>query len=290
MRPLRSLLFNVRLAACLAAALAAAGCVSTQDIEGLQSQLSDIQKQMLQLQKSAQEAPSKQDVGNLQSNVGQQMQGLLKTEADMQVKLQDLSSQIEALQAKLEDTNYRLSQLSQQIATTNQELKSFRNQPAAPPVAPDGTTAPQPQQPPPAAAPAPQGGGGGGVDPKSLYDASYNDFLKGNYDLATREFQEYLTNFPNTDLSDNATYWIGESYYRQKRFRQAIDQYDAVLTRFPRSDKTAGALLKKGYAHLELGERSQGVVQLQHVIRQYPTSDEANLARQRLREVGVDVR
>jgi tol-pal system protein YbgF len=129
-----------------------------------------------------------------------------------------------------------------------------------------------------------------GADPKSLYDAAYNDYLKGNYDLASREFQEYLANFPNTDLSDNATYWIGESLYRQKRFRQAIEQYDAVLTRFPRSDKTAGALLKKGYAHLELGERSQGVVQLQHVIRQYPTSDEANLARQRLREVGVDVR
>jgi TolA-binding protein len=63
-----------------------------------------------------------------------------------------------------------------------------------------------------------------------------------------------------------------------------------VLSRFPRSDKVPSALLKKGYSHLELGERSQGVVQLQHVVRQYGTSDEANLARQRLREVGVDVR
>jgi tol-pal system protein YbgF len=274
MRPLRSL----SLAVCLAVALAAAGCVSSQDIQGLQSQLTDIQKQMLQLQKQAGEAPSKLEVTNLQSSVGQQMQGLLKTEADMQVKLQDLSSQIEALQAKLEDTNYRLSQLSQQIAATNQELKSFHTPPAATVPAPDGsTTAP------------PGSAAGGGADPK-IYDAAYNDFLKGNYDLSMREFQEYLANFPNTDLSDNATYWIGECYYRQKRFRQAIEQYDAVLTRYPRSDKMASALLKKGYAHLELGERSQGIVQLQHVLRQYPASDEANLARGRLREMGVDVR
>ena len=117
------------LAGCLVAWLAVTGCVSSQDIEGLQSQLSDVQKQMLQLQKQAQEAPSKQEVATLGTNVTQQMQGLLKTEADMQVKLQDLGGQIEALQAKLEDTNYRLSQLSQQIASTNQELKSF--QPAA---------------------------------------------------------------------------------------------------------------------------------------------------------------
>src|SRR5258708_4566094 len=205
MRPVRCLF----LAVSLAVALAGAGCVCSQDMQGLQLQLSDIQKQMLQLQKQAGEAPSKQEVTNLQSSVGQQMQGLLKTEADMQVKLQDLSSQIEALQAKLEDTNYRLSQLSQQIATTNQELKSFRSQPpaAAVPV-PDGSTTAPPQ---------PQQGTGGGADPK-IYDAAYNDFLKGNYDLSMRGFQEYLANFPNTDLSDNATYWIGECYYRQKRY------------------------------------------------------------------------
>ena len=133
--------YTLPLAGCLVAWLAVTGCVSSQDIEGLQSQLSDIQRQMLQLQKQAQEAPSKQEVATLGSNVGQQMQGLLRTEADMQVKLQDLSGHIEALQAKLEDTNYRLSQLSQQIAATNQDLKSFRGQPQPPA---DAAAPPQP--------------------------------------------------------------------------------------------------------------------------------------------------
>src|SRR3954466_11528572 len=104
MRTLRAL----PLAGFLAAALAAAGCVSSQDIEGLQSQLSDIQRQMLQLQKQAQEAPSKQELAHLQTDVGQQMQGLLKTEADMRVKLQELAAQIEALRAKLEWFSDRL--------------------------------------------------------------------------------------------------------------------------------------------------------------------------------------
>ncbi|HEX3129328.1 MAG TPA: tol-pal system protein YbgF [Thermoanaerobaculia bacterium] len=276
----------LRLTGCLAAVIIAAstaGCVTPQDIEGLQGQLSDIQRQVLQIQK---QSPSKEEVSSqvssLGADVGRRMESLLKTEADMQVKLQDLSSQIDELQAKLEDTNYRLAQLSQQIAATNQELKSFRS--AAPPAAtpPDGT---QPQTTPP---PANPGGGGPSADPQALYNGAYNDYLKGNYDLSLREFQEYLQNFPTTELADNATYWIGECYYRQRRFRQAVDQFDAVLEKFPRSDKAAAATLKKGYAHLELGERSQGVVQLRHVIRTYPNSDEANLARQRLREIGVD--
>jgi tol-pal system protein YbgF len=287
----------LRLTGCLASVILAAlatstaGCVTPQDIEGLQSQLSDIQRQVLQIQK---QSPSKEEVSSqvssLGTSVGHQMESLLKTEADMQVKLQGLSSQIDELQAKLEDTNYRLAQLSQQIAATNQELKSFRS--AAPPTGtagspgtpPDGT---QPQTPPPANPGNP--GGGPSADPQALYNGAYNDYLKGNYDLSLREFQAYLDNFPATDLADNATYWIGECYYRQRRFRQAVNQFDAVLEKFPRSDKVAAATLKKGYAHLELGERSQGVVQLRHVIRQYPNSDEANLARQRLREIGVDV-
>lgn len=279
----------LRLTGCLALALAGAGCVTPQDIEGLQTQLSDIQRQVLQIQK---QSPSKEEVSSqvssLGADVGRRMESLLKTEADMQVKLQDLSSQIDELQAKLEDTNYRLAQLSQQIAATNQELKSFRGAAPAVPMgtAPDGA---QPQGTPPPANPGPPAGGGGpSADPQALYNGAYNDYLKGNYDLSLREFQEYLDNFPATDLADNATYWIGECYYRQRRFRQAVDQFDNVLEKFPRSDKVAAATLKKGYAHLELGERSQGVVQLRHVIRTYPNSDEANLARQRLREIGVD--
>jgi tol-pal system protein YbgF len=281
------------LAAGAIALAAAAGCVTSSDIEGLRSQLSDVQRQVLQVQK---QSSSKEEVQSLEASVGKQMDSLLKTEADMQVKLQELSGQIEALQAKLEDTNYRLAQLSQQIAATNQELKSFRGAPS--PATPPG----QSPSPPPSSMDV--GGGGlppaserlpaerppGPGDPQALYNAAYNDYLKGSYDLAMRGFQQYLESFPSTALAANATYWIGECYYRQRRYRQAIEQYDAVLNRYPRSDKTASALLKKGYAHLELGERSQGVVQLQHVLRAYPTSDEANLARQRLREIGVDGR
>ncbi len=273
--------------------LAAGACVTSTDIEGLRTQLSDVERQILQVQK---QASSKQEVESLEASVGKQMDSLLKTEADMQVKLQDLSGQIEALQAKLEDTNYRLGQLSSQIAATNQDLKTFRGAAAAaPPVAPGPSGGGQAPPPGAEATPPPSGFGNpgdraGGNDPQAQYNAAYNDYLKGNYDLALRGFQQYLESFPTTSLAPNATYWIGESYYRQKRYRQAIEQYDAVLNRYPRSDKTASALLKKGYAHLELGERSQGVVQLQHVLRQFPTSDEANLARQRLREIGVDGR
>ena len=262
--------FAVGFSASLAAiALFSSACVSPKDIQGVQTQISDVQRQMLQIQK---ESPSKEDVGALSATVARQMESLVKTQADLQVKLDELSGTIEALQAKLEDTNYRLSQLSQQIASTNQKLDTFRPAPAPDPTLSSlPTTAPT---------------GTVNSDPKQLYDAAYNDFLKGSFDLASLQFQEYLRNFPATDLSDNAIYWIGECLYRQRKFRPAIEQFDTVLAQFPKSEKVPSASLKKGFALLELGERTAGIAQLRKVAKDFPASDEGNLARQRLKELG----
>ena len=261
-------------AACAALALVAGACVSGEDIAAIQTQLNDIQRQVLTLQ---QQSSSKQEIEQLQTQIASQTQALIKSEADVQVALRDLSTQIDQLQANLEDTNFRLSQLSQQIAATNQELNSVRSLLGGSGLGSisGGGGSPGPSQ---------------TADPQALYQSAYNDYLRGNYDLAVRGFNEYLRSFPDTEQSDNAAYWIGECYFSQGRYRQAIGEFDKMLNRYPRSDKLASALLKKGYAYLELNQREQGVVQLQHVLRQYPGTDEANLARQRLREVGVDVR
>src|SRR5579863_1710732 len=88
--------------AVIAAALVAGGCVGSSDIEGLRSQISDVQRQVLQVQK---QSSSKEEVQSLEASFGKQMDSLLKTEADMQVKLQDLSGQIEALQRSEEHTS-----------------------------------------------------------------------------------------------------------------------------------------------------------------------------------------
>lgn len=255
-------------ASLIAAGLAIGGCVSSTDIDALHDQIADVQRQAALLQ---QQGSSKQEVAQLEATIQRQTEALLKAEADMRLDINSLSAQIAQLQDKLEDTNYRLAQVSQQIAATNQDLKAARTTPAVPGATGDAG---------PAAAAT--------SDPETLYQTSYSDYLRGNYDLAMLGFKQYLEAFPETDLADNAIYWIGECFYRQQKFVEAIAEYDRVLKQFPRSDKTASALLKKGFSLLEQGQKKDGIAQLQSVVKSFPSSDEANLAKQRLQSLGVD--
>jgi len=262
-----------------AVSLTGAACVSSDDIEGLHRQMGDIQKQIQTLEKKS---SSKEEVEKLNQNVATQTTQLLKSNADTAIRLSELTTKMEQLEAKLEDTNRRLSQLSQQIAETQSELLRLRNA--------SGGSAPGPTSTAPGAPPSSARPGAAGPSPAELYDTAYADYSKGRYALAIQGFQDYLSSYPSTDLSDNAQYWIGESHFAQRKFPEAITDFTELLKQWPASDKAAAALLKKAYALLELGQKAEGVVQLQYVIHEFPTSEEARLAKAKLKSVGVDAK
>jgi tol-pal system protein YbgF len=263
--------------------LAGWGCVSSDDIEGLHRQMNDIEKQIQALERKS---SSKEEVAKLNANVSEQTRQLLKSNADTGVKLNELTSKMEQLEAKLEDTNRRLSQLSQQIAETQGDLARLRSSGTSslPPSGKPGTPG------------MPDGGDtglrtpAGGPTPSDLYDTAYGDYSKGRYALAIQGFQDYLKSYPNTDLSDDAQYWIGESHYAQKNYKEAVADFDKLLKDWPKSNRAPAGLLKKAYALLELGQKPEAVVQLQYVMHEYPTTDEARLARAKLKSLGIEAR
>lgn len=248
----------------------ALACSSGTELTQVNSQLTDIQIELLKLQKSS---PDKASVAAVEAAVNERIQALLDNHAELRLEIRQLIGQVEQMDDKLESTNFRLAQLSQQIAATNLELQAVRS--AAEEARDRAET-------PPAAVINP-------TDPRELYDTAYNDYLEGNYDLAILAFRRYTDSSPGTDLADNATYWIGECYYSQGKFKKAIEQFDKVLADYPDSDRTPSTLLKKGYAYLELGQRAQGIVQLQNVGCEHAGTDEAHLALQRLAQMGIDV-
>ncbi|MEZ4650307.1 MAG: tol-pal system protein YbgF [Candidatus Eisenbacteria bacterium] len=117
---------------------------------------------------------------------------------------------------------------------------------------------------------------------KRVYDQAYLDLTRGNYSLAILGFKEFLRRVPDSDISDNAQYWIGESYYMQGDHRQAVREYSKVLDSHPAGDRVPSALYKLGLAQLQLGDRAKAVDYLREVYERFPDSEEARLSRDKL--------
>lgn len=250
--------------------MAAFGCASGTELQTVESHLADLQLNILQLR---QEAATGEEVRAIAAALDEQSTALLRAHADSRLEVERLATQVEQLEAKLEDARFRLTQVSQELAASQQELQTLR-------IAHESAS----NRP-----PAGVGSATGGRSPQEIYDAAYEHYLAGNFDLAILGFREFVEDNGSHPLADNATYWVGESYYRQGKFSRAIDQFDEVVLRYATGDRIPSSLLKKGYAHLELGQRAQGVVLLQNVVCEHGSTDEAQLARQRLGELGVDV-
>jgi tol-pal system protein YbgF len=269
------------------ALLLAGGCATSSDMEKLQSQISDLQDQVAQLKRTA---SSKEEVQNVNSRIAEQTQTLLKSNATLVAKVGEIEEKMNNAQGTVEQTNYRIDRLVQQVTQAQHDVDEVKAQAAARaaaviqpgPPAPDGNGASMSEV--TVAPPATT------ENPLEVYQAAYRDYQRGNYDLAIGGFRDFLSRNASSDLADNASYWVGESLFSQKKYREAIQEFDSVVTKYPKSDKVPGALLKKGYAYISLNEKAQGIVQLQYVVHEHPQSQEAALARQKLKQLGVETR
>ena len=261
-------------------------CSSTDDMALLHREITDVQRSVDQLETNVLD---KGDLQAMESSMEDLTNKNMRSNADLAQQVVELQEQIEALHASLDLTTRQLQQISQELAA----VSSHRSTALLPPVtaAPTGDGEAGPTGAAAAGAGAASAlSSSGASTPDELYRSAYEDYMRGNYDLAADGFGEYLRRWPNTELSDNALYWIGECYDAKEEPNRALEMFSKVLEDYPNSDKAAAAQLKKGLIYLKMGDQGQGVVNLQYVVYEHPGTREADLAREQLRSLGLTIR
>lgn len=257
-----------------------AGCVTSSDMQRLEDQIVDLHDEVTDLKRRS---SSKEEVEVLNRTLASRTESILRSNADLAVKVNEIDDKMQNTQGTIEQANYRIDRLVQQIAQNQREIAELKR--ALRIMQPESDADAIQDEVMVTAPGSPQT-----TDPLALYQSAYRDYQRGNFPLAIEGFRQFVEENPSSDLADNAAYWIGESLYSQQQYRPAIVQFDEVINQYPRSDKVPAALLKKGYAYIELGEKAQGIVQLQYVLHEHPTSQEASLAREKLRSLGIETR
>ncbi len=239
---------------------------------------------------------SNDNVNKLAATMGSLQKSVQDVQANSGARLDTMSTQVQGLSDNLEEIKSRLGKLNQQLVdlqNTVQSLDAKISGAAAPAPATTGIATPT------SSVPAKSMGAGSSPNSSAipagvpsanmLYDNGYRDVSTGKYDLARSEFEDYLKYYADTDLASNAQFYLGEIFYKQKQYVDAVAAYDKVLTNYPKSFKLAPARLKKGMALIELGQKTAGIRELRDVVKRYPKSDEDRIARIKLSELGVSL-
>jgi tol-pal system protein YbgF len=108
------------------------------------------------------------------------------------------------------------------------------------------------------------------------------------YDRAVAAFQKFLVSFPDSELADNAQYWLGEAYYVNKSFPEAEIAFHRLVEKYPQSRKRPDALLKIGFCQYELKQWDLAKASLSQVATQFSDTPSGHLAQQRLEKMAAE--
>ena len=120
------------------------------------------------------------------------------------------------------------------------------------------------------------------------YDIAFAHLRAGRFLVSARAFEDFVSKYPNNELTDNAYYWLGESYYVKRQYPQALAAFQTLTNKFPDSDKAPDSWLKIGYSYFEMDDLVKAEVNLKKVIDSYPGTSIARLAKNRLIQLHRD--
>lgn len=123
-------------------------------------------------------------------------------------------------------------------------------------------------------------------DVQAAYMDGFNKLKNGQYGAAVTSFKSFVSQNPETSLTDNAWYWLGEAYYVQQNLSESQKAFETVVNRFANSAKVPASLYKIALIQTSQNKNDNAKATLQRIISQYPNSDSAGLAKQKLQSLG----
>jgi len=265
------------------------GCVSQNEITSLDNRLSELEIRNAESKKSSEALQT-----GLQSREEQE-QALRHQSASLRAKVNALNEEVRILTGRIEELEHHLQRQGQKdvdsVRAENNQIKklaesaknnderifrleqylnieeSAQKAPAEKPVAkiiPADKAEPE-------------------LTEDEIYRMGKQAFDQGDSDAARTKFQELIERFPNSQQADNAQFWIGEIYYREKWYEKSILEYQKVIENYPKGNKVPASLLKQGFAFMNLGDTANSRLILQELVKKYPQSNEAKIAKDKLK-------
>jgi len=270
------------------------GCVVPEDMASINERMAMMEQRHLELKQQIKE--SGKERAQLTTRLDEYSQGregkdqkLRDQSAELSVILDRLRDEIQGLTGRLEETEYLLkqkittiedsdrkrgnkSERVKEITVANRDridrLEQYLNFESSKQIGSAKKTVSQAEK---------------EVSEDQMYMLAKQAFDKGDFESAREGFQKLIEKYPKSQHADNAQFWIGEIYYREKWFEKAILEYQKVIENYPKGNKVQASLLKQGFAFFNLGDKANCRLILKELVTKYPKSNEAKIANDKLK-------
>ncbi|MDQ1362565.1 MAG: hypothetical protein QG652_425, partial [Pseudomonadota bacterium] len=122
-------------------------------------------------------------------------------------------------------------------------------------------------------------------DGKAVYDKAFGLLKDGRYAQSIIEFRNFMQRYPQSNLIDNAQYWLAEACYVSRDYPAALNEFQKILTQHKDSGKLQGAELKVGYTYYEMQDWANARTTLESVKSRYPDTTVSAKAEERLQRM-----
>jgi tol-pal system protein YbgF len=219
---------------------------------------------------------------------------------NVELRLDQLETQMRTMTGSLEETNYSIDQLKRRLDKLVSDIDQRFSQlehPGAPQgnsplaantapaqgaganpaaassqggtlVAPPGAGGQTASRTPPA---PPQGGGtlpsGSAQD---QYNYAFGKLREADYPAAEEALRSFVQRYPNDALAGNAQYWLGETYYVRKDYNSAAATFAEGYRKYPQSGKAADNLLKLGMSLGNIGQKKEACLTFNQLAHDFP--------------------
>jgi tol-pal system protein YbgF len=256
------------------------GCATRSDMQNLRGDMDEVKTRILGMEKdiSGVKNLTHEEMKRSLAAFQKELDSVRKGTADLQATLDSARVDMQALTGKIDDVAIQAKKPAEDIALlkedTNRRLTAFEErllkvekgfEEILKNVGDLKTTATE-------------------STPEALYQKALDTFRAGDTQKARELFTKFLGRYPKHELAANAHYWIGETYYGEKNYDQAILEFQEVIKNFPDKEKAPAAMLKQALAFRTLGDTKSARYVLKKLIEEHPLADEAKTAKEKLKE------
>src|ERR1041384_7558833 len=248
-----------------------AACVTTaqegeqmrQDIAALRTDLKkEVDTASADRQKRAEEQAQRSKA--LQEALDQLSRAARKSGADLAVDLEKAQNDITALRGQIEVLQHRLDAAEKAQADAQQKLAAADQVIAQQKKAQDLAEHP--------------------TDKAAIYALAKQKLDAGQTQRARELFGDFLQKFPKDELAANAQYWLGETYYAEKKWNESIVEFQKVLKEHKNSEKAADALVKIGMSFQAQGDCTNAMLFFEETQQAHKNAPAAKVAREHAAE------